>query len=207
MAHVTRTFAKGDAHVTTRQDFQIYYVPLDDAPAMLAELDEAGLTTREACGNTVRNISSCALSGVCPREHVDAGKVADELARSWIRNPLVQHMPRKFKISVSGCATDCGASSIHDLGLVATEKDGRKGFVVYGGGGLGGVPFTAVELADFATEDELPAVLEALVRLHQRYSNRKNRNAARIKYLVKRFGEEKFRELFAEEFARAKALP
>ena len=207
VADVTRTFAKGDVHVTTRQDFQIYYVPLDDAPAMLADLDDAGLTTREACGNTVRNISSCALSGVCPREHVDAGKIADELARSWLRHPLVQHMPRKFKISVSGCATDCGASSIHDLGLVATEKDGRNGFKVYGGGGLGGVPFTAIELTDFATEDELPAVLEALIRLHQRYSNRKNRNAARIKYLVKRFGEAKLRELFAEEFARAKTLP
>jgi sulfite reductase (NADPH) hemoprotein beta-component len=207
VAQVTRGYAKGDVHVTTRQDFQIYYVPLDDAPAMLADLDEAGLTTREACGNTVRNISSCALAGVCPREHVDAGKVADQLARSWIRNPLVQHMPRKFKISVSGCATDCGASSIHDLGLVATEKDGRKGFKVYGGGGLGGVPFSAIELTDFATEDELPAVLEALIRLHQRYSNRKNRNAARIKYLVKRFGADKFRALFAEAFARAKALP
>ena len=207
VAHVTRSYAKGDVHVTTRQDFQIYFVALDDAPAMMAELDEAGLTTREACGNTVRNVSSCALSGVCPREHVDAGKVADELARSWIRHPLVQHMPRKFKISVSGCATDCGASSIHDLGLVATEKDGRKGFKVYGGGGLGGIPYTAVALADFVTEDELPAVLEALVRLHQRYSNRKNRNAARIKFLVKRFGEEKFRALFTEEFARAKTLP
>ena len=207
IARVNRTYAKGDVHVTTRQAFQIYFVDLDDAPALMAELQEAGLTTREACGNTIRNMSSCALAGVCPREHVDAGKVAERLARSWIRHPLVQHMPRKFKVSVSGCATDCGAASIHDLGLVAIEKDGKQGFRVYAGGGLGGVPRTAIPVADFVTEDELPAVLEALVRLHQRYSNRKTRAAARIKFVVKRFGEEKFRALFTEEFERAKTLP
>ena len=207
MAEVTRRFAKGEAHVTTRQDFQIYYVDLDDAPAMLESLDQVGMTTREACGNTLRNMSSCALAGVCPREHVDAGRVAEQLARSWIRHPLVQHMPRKFKISVSGCATDCGAATIHDLGLVATEKDGKPGFKVYAGGGLGGIPRPATLVSDFVTEYDLPAVLEALVRLHQRYSNRRNRNAARIKFVVKRFGEEKFRELFEEELVRARALP
>ena len=207
VADVTRRFAKGDAHVTTRQDFQIYYVELDEAPALLEALGEAGITTREACGNTLRNMSSCALAGICPREHVDAGQVAERLARSWIRHPLVQHMPRKFKTSVSGCGTDCGAASIHDLGLVATVKDGRQGFKVYAGGGLGGIPRPATLVSDFVVESELPAVLEALVRLHQRYSNRRNRNAARIKFVVKRFGEETFRELFDEEFARAKALP
>ena len=207
VARVNRKFARGEAHITTRQDFQIYFVQLDEVPAMMEQLHGAGLTTREACGNTLRNMSSCALAGVCPRERVDAGKVAERLSRSWIRSPLVQHMPRKFKVSVSGCATDCGAASIHDLGLVAVEKDGEPGFRVFGGGGLGGIPRSAVVLSDFVTEEELPAVLEALVRLHQRYSNRVNRNAARIKFLVKRFGEDKFRALFHEEFARAKTLP
>ncbi|MFQ5783541.1 MAG: nitrite/sulfite reductase [Alphaproteobacteria bacterium] len=207
VAGAARRYARGDVHVTTRQDFQIYFVPLDATPDLLATLGESGVTTREACGNTLRNMSACALAGVCPRERVDAGKVAERLARSWIRHPLVQHMPRKFKVSVSGCATDCGASSIHDLGLVATVKNGEPGFRVYGGGGLGGVPRTAVLLSDFVVEQDLPAVIEALVRLHQRYSNRKNRNAARIKFLVKRFGEDRFRALFREEFARARTLP
>jgi len=207
IARANRVHAKGDLHITTRQDVQLYSVPLAATPALLADLHAAGLTTREACGNTLRNMNACALAGACPRERVDAGEVARRLTRSWLRHPLVQHMPRKFKISVSGCATDCGAASIHDLGLVAIERDGEPGFRVYAGGGLGGAPRGAILLNDFVTDDELPAVVEALVRLHQKYSNRVNRNAARIKFLVKRFGEVRFRDLFLEAFERAKALP
>jgi sulfite reductase (NADPH) hemoprotein beta-component len=194
-------------HVTTRQDIQLYFVPLDETPDFVGELYAAGLTTREACGNTLRNMNGCQLAGVCPREHVDAGKVAEQIAHMWLRQPLVQHMPRKFKVSVSGCETDCAASGIHDMGLVATSRDGRKGFILYGGGGTGGVSVAAVRLLDFVGEEEVGAALEALVRLHQRYSNRVNRNQARIKFLVKRFGEEKFRALFLEEFERLRALP
>jgi sulfite reductase (ferredoxin) len=129
------------------------------------------------------------------------------LAESWIRHPLVQNMPRKFKSTVSGCAVDCGAGGIHDLGLIATEKDGQHGFRVMAGGGTGGQPVAAVEVAEFVTEEQLPAVVEALVRLHQKYSDRVNRNKARLKFVLKRFGEETFRKLFQEEFARALALP
>jgi sulfite reductase (NADPH) hemoprotein beta-component len=210
VARVNRTYSRGghgNIHVTTRQDIQLYFVPLDDTPALVEELYNGGLTTREACGNTLRNMNGCQLAGVCPREHVDAGQVAERLAHAWLRHPLVQHMPRKFKVAVSGCETDCSGTGIHDMGLVATEKDGKKGFIVYGGGGTGGVPVAAVKVLDFATEDELSTALEALVRLHQRYSNRVNRNQARIKFLVRRFGEEKFRELFLEEFERLKGLP
>lgn len=207
IAAINRKYAKGDAHITTRQDFQLYFVPLERTPDLLEELYSAGLTTREACGNTLRNMTSCQLSGACPREHVDAGVVADRISRGLLRNPLVQHMPRKFKVSVSGCETDCGASGIHDLGLIATEKDGKKGFIANGGGGTGGIPIAAVRLLDFVVEEDVPAVLEALIRLHQRYSNRINRNAARIKFLIKRFGEEKFRTLFEEEFERVRMLP
>ncbi|HTH17102.1 MAG TPA: nitrite/sulfite reductase, partial [Magnetospirillum sp.] len=122
-------------------------------------------------------------------------------------HPLVQHMPRKAKFTVSGCATDCGASAIHDLGFIAVEKDGVTGFRVLAGGGLGGQPRAAVEVLDFVTEDQLPAVAEAFARLHQRYSNRRDRSLARIKFVLKRFGEEKFVELFKEEFARVQGLP
>ena len=207
VAGIARDYAKGDVHLTTRQDFQIYFVETDRTPDLVADLASAGLTTREACGNTLRNFTACPLAGVCPREHVDAGAVAQSLAQSWLRHPLVQNMPRKFKATVSGCATDCGASGIHDLGLIATDRDGAKGFRVLAGGGTGGQPQAAVEVLDFVAEDALPAVLETAVRLHQRYSNRVNRNAARLKFLVKRFGAAKFAALFAEEFARLRALP
>jgi len=207
IAAINRKYAEGEAHITTRQDFQLYFVPLARTPDLLEELYSAGLTTREGCGNTLRNMTSCQLSGACPREHVDAAVVADRISRSLLRNPLVQHMPRKFKVSVSGCETDCGASGIHDLGLIATEKNGQKGFIVNGGGGTGGIPIAAVRLLDFVVEEDVPAVLESMIRLHQRYSNRINRNAARIKFLIKRFGEEKFRTLFEEEFERMRILP
>ncbi len=207
VAEANRRWAGQHIHVSTRQDLQIYYVKPDDVADCLEYLAEAGITTREACGNTIRNMTSCHLSGVCPREHVDAGIVADRLARTWIRHPLNQHMPRKFKATVSGCETDCASSHIHDLGLVATHKDGKPGFKVYAGGGTGGQPVAATLVADFVTEDELPAVTEALLRLHQRYSDRRNRNKARLKFVNQRFGAEKFRTLFEEAFADTRRLP
>ncbi len=207
LAHFNRQFCQGDVHITTRQDIQTYFVPLERTAEALGFLYSNGLTTREACGNTFRNVTACALAGNCPREHVDAGAVAERVARTWIRNPLVQHMPRKAKISVSGCATDCAAAPIHDIGLIATEREGQKGFKVLVGGGLGGQPRPAIPMLDFVTEDELATVVEATARLHQRYSDRINRNAARLKFVVKRFGEEKFRALFLEEFERLKGLP
>lgn len=207
IGQANRTYAQGDAHLTTRQDIQIYSVPLDQSPDLLELLYANGITTREACGNTIRNLTACALAGACPRELVDAGKVADQLARAWLRHPLVQNMPRKLKFTVSGCATDCGHSSIHDLGFIAIEKDGQRGFRILAGGGLGSQPRAAVEVLPFVAETDLPAVIEALARLHQRYSDRRNRNASRVKFVVKRFGEEKFRTLFVEEFERVRQLP
>ncbi len=207
VAEINRQFAKGDVHLTTRQAFQIYHVPTDQVGNLYAAMADTGLTAREACGNTLRNFTSCALAGICPREHVDAGQVALQLSTAWTRNPLVQNMPRKFKATVSGCATDCGASGIHDFGAIAVEQNGRRGFRVLAGGSTGGQPIAAVQVLDFVTEDALPTALEAAVRLHQRFSNRVDRNKARLKFLVKRFGAEKFRALFQEEFARLRALP
>ncbi|HTI88133.1 MAG TPA: nitrite/sulfite reductase [Alphaproteobacteria bacterium] len=206
-AEACRRWGNGKVHVTTRQDLQTHFVKPDDVPEMLEYLYSHGMTTREACGNTLRNMTSCPLAGVCPKEHVDAGEVAARLAQVWIRHPAVQHMPRKFKVTVSGCEADCGASGIHDLGLVATHKDGKPGFKVYAGGGTGGQAISAVLVKEFADESEVPSILEALVRLHQKYSNRRNRNAARMKFVLKRFGAEKFKALFDEEYARVRGLP
>jgi sulfite reductase (NADPH) hemoprotein beta-component len=207
VAEANRRWGGQNIHVSTRQDLQAYYVKPDDVPGFLEYLAKAGITTREACGNTLRNMTACALSGVCPREHVDAGAVAQRLALSWIRHPLAQHMPRKFKATVSGCESDCGSSHIHDLGLVATHQDGKPGFKVYAGGGTGGIPISASLVADFVEEEDLPAVVEALIRVHQRYSNRLNRNKARIKFVNQRFGPEKFRQLFEDAFAQARTMP
>jgi len=207
VAEANRRWGGQNIHISTRQDLQDYFVKPDDVPGYLEFLAEAGITTREACGNTLRNMTACGLSGVCPREHVDAGAVAQRLAVSWIRHPLAQHMPRKFKATVSGCETDCGSSHIHDLGLVATHKDGKPGFKVYAGGGTGGIPISATLVADFVEEADLPAVVEALVRVHQRYSNRRNRNKARIKFVAQRFGPEKFRRLFEDAFAETRTMP
>jgi sulfite reductase (NADPH) hemoprotein beta-component len=207
ISEACRRWGGGKMHVTTRQDIQTHFVKPDDAPDMLDYLYSHGITTREACGNTLRNMTSCPQAGVCPKEHVDAGEVAARMAQIWIRHPLVQHMPRKFKVTVSGCESDCGSSGIHDMGLVATYKDGKPGFKVYAGGGTGGQAIAAVVVKDFAEESELPSVLEALVRVHQKYSNRRNRNAARIKFVNKRFGAERFRALFEEEYARVRQLP
>ena len=207
VAEANRRWGGAKIHISTRQDLQIYFVKPDDAPDVLEFLYGRGITTREACGNTLRNMTSCHLAGICPREHVDAGKVADRLALSWIRHPLVQHMPRKFKVTVSGCETDCASSHIHDLGLIATKRDGKPGFIAYAGGGTGGVAITAVKIADFVEEHDLSALVEALVRVHHRYSNRRNRNQSRIKFVLKRFGAEKFRMLVEEEFARTRIMP
>jgi sulfite reductase (NADPH) hemoprotein beta-component len=207
VAEANRRWGGTTVHISTRQDLQMYYVRPDDVADVLEFLAEAGITTREACGNTLRNMTSCSLSGICPREHVNAAEVADRLALSWIRHPLAQHMPRKFKITVSGCETDCGGSHMHDLGLVATQKDGKPGFKAFAGGGTGGVPYSATLVSEFVEESELPAVVEALLRVHQKYSNRRNRNKARIKFVLKRFGPEKFRALFEEEFARSRTMP
>ena len=206
IARANRDHCGGDIHFTTRQDVQLYFVGLAATGKLIADLAGAGVSTREASGNTFRNIVACPLSGFCPMERVDAGLVAERLSRTWIRHPLVQHMPRKFKASVSGCGHDCAATAIDDLGFIAVEKDGRPGFRVVAGGGLGISPRLAVVLAAFVREQELPAVQEALARLHHRYSNRKKKAASRLKFLVKRFGAEEFVRLFEAEFARTRTL-
>jgi len=192
------------AHITTRQDFQIHYVPLEHTPAAMRRLAAAGLTTREACGNTVRNITACPLAGVCPREHVDITPRMEGVATHFLRHPLTQHLPRKFKISFSGCEADCAQGMMHDLGVVAVRKDGRYGFKVLAGGGLGHKPREAITVDEFVEEKDLLASMEAIVSLHHRYSDRKRRAKARIKFLVEKFGAPGFVDKYKDEFARTK---
>lgn len=205
LAATSETYSQhGHANITTRQSIQIHYIPLAQTPDAMRRLAQAGLTTREACSNTVRNVTACPLAGVCPREHVDIGKHVDGVTQHFLRNPLSQQMPRKFKVSFSGCESDCAQSLLHDAGAFATVKDGVHGFTVKAGGGLGHKPHEAIVVEEFIPERELLFSLEALVSLHNKYSDRTKRAKSRIKFLVDRFGADGFRERYREEFERTK---
>lgn len=193
------------AHITTRQDIQLHYVPLAETGAVLRRLAEAGLTTREACGNTVRNITTCPLAGVCPREHTDVTTHLEGAVGHFLRNPLNQQMPRKFKISFSGCEADCAQGMFHDLAVVAVRRGSQAGFKVLAGGGLGHKPHEAITVAEFVEEQDLLPAMEAVITLHNKYSDRSKRAKSRIKFLVDRFGAEGFVERFNEEFVRTRA--
>jgi len=192
------------AHVTTRQDFQIHYVPTKHTGTVMRKLGDAGLTTREACNNTVRNVTACPLAGVCPREHVDINTHMSGAVKRFLRYPLTQQMPRKFKISFSACETDCAQGLMHDIGVVAVHKDGRFGFKILAGGGLGHKPYHAITVEEFVEEKDLLASMEAILTLHNKYSDRKRRARARIKFLVDKFTPEGFLEKYREELARTK---
>ncbi|OGS95273.1 MAG: nitrite reductase [Gallionellales bacterium RIFCSPLOWO2_12_FULL_57_18] len=205
VADVTETYSeRGIAHVTTRQSIQVHFIPLDSAPAAMRRLSTVGMTTREACSNTVRNITACSLSGVCPREHVDVTQHLDGVVKHFLRNPLNQQLPRKFKISFSACESDCAQAMLHDCGVVAVNKDGQHGFMVRAAGGLGHKPREAIVVEEFIPEHELLFAVEALVTLHNKYSDRTRRAKSRIKFLVERFGVDGFREKYREEFERTR---
>lgn len=189
-------------HITTRQDIQFHFVPLGKTPALQRTLGKYGIATREAGGNTVRNITGCALAGACPAEHVDINAYIDRTANYFIRHPLTASMPRKFKISFSGCESDCANGLVHDLGVIATRKEGRPGFRLLAGGGLGGKPKEAILLESFIEEDQLIPAIEAVLSVHDKYSDRKRKMRSRIKFLLDRFGVDGFIEKYRIEYAR-----
>ncbi len=212
IAQIARTYSNGTAHITTRQNMQLYYVDLEKIPQALAEFAEVGLTTREASGNVVRNVTACPLAGVCASEVFDVTPYAEATARFFLRNPVAQNMPRKFKIAFSGCTTDCALSAIHDIGAIAVIKtEGKqviKGFKLYVGGGLGASPKLAQLLEPFTPANRLLLTVEAIIRVFDRLGNRENRAQARMKFLIGALGIEKFRErVFAERTALWGAMP
>ena len=194
------------ASVTTRQDIQLHTIPLGETPEALEKLGRVGLTSREACGNTVRNITACPLAGVCPKEHADVLPTVNAVAERFLRHPLTQHLPRKFKMSFSGCESDCAQGLFHDLAVVAVKRDGKFGFQVLAAGGLGHKPRQAIVVEDFITEEELLPVTEAVLALHHRHSDRKKRARARLKFLVDRLGEEEFLNKYREELKRTREV-
>jgi len=203
LADLAQKTPRGIGHVTTRQNVQFHFLQLAEAPEYMRRLAEVGLTTREACGNTVRNVTAGACAGVCPLEVFDVTPYAEAVARFLLRNPMNQNLPRKFKIAFSGCPDDEGITAIHDIGVRAVwhRENGvsHRGFRVLVGGGLGPVPHHAQLLEEFTPAEDLLATVAAIVRIFDRFGNRENRSRARMKFILHEFGLEKFRTVVLKE--------
>ncbi|MEQ1627323.1 MAG: sulfurtransferase TusA family protein [Nitrospira sp.] len=194
VAELADRHATAVGHVTTRQDIQLHFVELKDVPTIMRGLAEVGLTTREACANTVRNVTACHLAGVCQGEVFDVTPYAKTIAYHLLRNPLNQSLPRKFKIALSGCKQDCALTPIHDVGLLAAKRaDGMIGFRMVAGGGLGSAPRIAQVLREFTPMDELLPSIEAVIKVFDTLGNRKNRNKARMKFVIEKLGFDEFK--------------
>lgn len=205
---VSEEYSIGRLHITTRQDIQIHFVSLDRTPELWAELEKDDVTLREACGNTVRNVTASETAGIDPKEPFDVTPYADAAFRYFLRNPICGEMGRKFKMSFSSSEEDNALSYLHDLGFIAKVKtvDGRevRGFKVMLGGGLGSQPRHADAISDFVETDQIIPFTEAVLRIFDRHGERARRNKARMKFLVKDLGIEAFLDLVEKE---KKALP
>jgi sulfite reductase (ferredoxin) len=204
LADLAEEYSDGIAHITTRQDVQLHYVHIDDTPALMRRLAATAVTTREACGNTVRNVTACPYAGICQDELFDVTPYSRALSRFLLGHPDCQSFGRKFKPSFSGCVQHaCGLANMHDLGLVAvarTENGAEvRGFAVYVGGGLGTVPYQAKLFHPFLPPEELGPIAQSIARVFARLGEKKNRNRARIKFLIHDLGIEKFKALVWEE--------
>lgn len=201
IAELADTYATGVGHITTRQDIQLHYVPLAHVGTVMRKLAEVGITTREACGNTVRNVTACHLAGICQGEVFDVTPYAKTVAYHLLRNPLNQSLPRKFKIAFSGCEHDCALTPIHDVGLLAARaQDGTIGFRMVVGGGLGSTPRIAHLLREFVPMNELLPSIEAIIKVFDNLGNRKNRSKARLKFVIDKLGFEEFRKRWQEAY-------
>ena len=187
-------------HVTTRENFQFHHIKIEDSPAFMRLIGDVGLSTREACGNTVRNVTGCEMAGVCADEPFDVTPYAAAYSRYFVRHPYTQALPRKFKTAFSGCERDCAITAIHDMGFIPKIVDGQRGFKVLTGGGTSIMPKIAPTLYEFVGVDEFLKVTEAVIRIfHRSEELRKNRMKARIKFLIARIGIDEFRDMVDEE--------
>jgi len=199
IADVSDEYSRGRLHITTRQDIQIHYVDLDRTPELWAQLEKDDVTLREACGNTVRNVTASETAGIDVDEPFDVSPYADAIFKFFLRNPICQEMGRKFKVSFSGTDEDTGLSYMHDLGFIAKIQDGERGFKVMVGGGLGSQPRHAELLYDFLPTDQIIPVMEGVLRVFDRHGERKSRAKARLKFLIKDIGLDALRKLVADE--------
>ncbi|MDH3727403.1 MAG: nitrite/sulfite reductase [Myxococcales bacterium] len=200
LAELAEEYSDSILHVTTRQDIQLHFVHIEDTPDMMRRLAAVGITTREACGNSVRNVTACEYAGVCRTQAFDVTPYANAITQYLLGHPDVQDFGRKFKIAFSGCEDNpCGLVTFHDLGAVAQVRDGKRGFRVVVGGGLGAVPVQAKVLDEFCPEEELLPLAQAVSRVFARLGEKQSRARARIKFLVQKLGIDEFKRLVSKE--------
>ena len=203
LAQLAEEYSDGIAHITTRQDVQLHFVHIEDTPSLMRRLAAVGITTREACGNSVRNVTACPIAGVCHTETFDVTPYSKALAYFLLGHPDCQQFGRKFKIAFSGCREEaCALVRMHDFGAIGAIREGVRGFEVYVGGGLGTVPQQARLYAEFLPAAELLPIAQAICLVFARLGEKKNRNTARIKFLISKLGLDEFKRLVAEERAR-----
>jgi sulfite reductase beta subunit-like hemoprotein len=201
LAEISDAFAGGKGHITTRQNMQYHFVPLTQVADLMHMLADTGLTNREACYNTVRNVTTCPLAGLSSDEVFDVRPYAQRIAYAFLRKDLTSNLPRKFKIAFDGCQhNDCIAGTINDIGLRAVVRDGRRGFRAVIGGGLGPLPTEAQLLDEFLPEERLLNRCEAVIRVFNKYGNRENRNKARMKFVMRERGIDWLREQIEREY-------
>src|SRR5579862_4304089 len=204
LADLAEEYSDGIAHITTRQDVQLHYVHIDDTPSLMRRLAAANITTREACGNSVRNVTACPYAGVCPDEVFDVTPYSKAMSKFLMGHPDTQNFGRKFKPSFSGCSQHaCGLAKMHDMGMIAVTRiengTEKRGFEAFVGGGLGAVPYQAKLYDSFVPAEELLPLAQAISRVFAARGEKKNRSRARIKFLIQDLGIEKFKELVLEE--------
>ncbi len=205
LADVAERYSRGFGHITTRQNVQIHFVKLHDVEPAMRRLAEAGLTTREACGNSVRNITACQFAGVAADEPFDVTPYAEALTRFLLRHRLSAALPRKFKIAFEGCTRDHIKLTINDIGWLAQLQDGRRGFRVYVGGGTSTMTSAAPVLVDFMPAEDLLRVAEAIVRVFHERGDYQHRQRNRMKFLIKAMGWDGFRAAFEAALAQVRA--
>ena len=208
ISQLSEQFSIGSAHFSTRENIQLHWVVLEDVSEIFRGLTEVGLTSREACGNTIRNVMCSPLSGVCPDEEFDSTPYALATARFFLRNPMVQNLPRKFKFNFT-CCEKHGMVRMVDVGLIPQirEVDGttQRGFKIFLGGGLGNKSFVGYQLEEFTPEEDLVYTSMAVLRIFDRLGDRKNMARNRMRYLVNDMGWEKFQNLVLKERAIVRA--
>ncbi|MFT4031783.1 MAG: HEPN domain-containing protein [Siphonobacter sp.] len=205
ISNISDEYSTGNLHLTTRQDIQIHFVSLDRTPELWAKLEQDDITLREACGNTVRNVTASPATGIDPEEPFDITPYADATFRYFLRNPICQEMGRKFKMSFSNSDADTALSYMHDLGFIPKLQDGKRGFKVMLGGGLGAQPQLAHVYHEFLPENQVIPTIEAVLRVFDRHGERTSRNKARLKFLINKIGFEEFKRLVENEWTALKA--
>lgn len=199
IAYVADEYGSGNLHITTRQDIQLHFVELERTPQLWTELEQDQITLREACGNTVRNVTASAVAGVDPREPFDVTPYAEAFFNYFLRNPICQDMGRKIKVAFSSSKEDDALTFIHDLGFIPKIKNGQRGFQLMLGGGIGSQPMPSQKVFSFLPTDQIIPYSEAIIRLFDRLGERNKRNKARLKFLVKDLGLSAFLEKIEQE--------